>query len=306
MTSQARRLAGLVALAAAGAAAVFAADSPSGTAAQASTPLVFARGSAASGGLYTLRTDRIRRLTSGQAEGPAWSPDGARIAFSSTRDRGLSYGIYVVPATGGRPRAITSGGGFAQSPSWSPDGSRIVFSASGGRFGQSRDRNCIPSLWVMRPDGSRLRRLMRAAVEPAYSPDGRRIAFVRPDARDRPWLFVAASSGSNARRIGFGAHPSWSPDGRRLVVERGVGLNRVADLWLVSVSGGHAARLTRTPSLSERGPAWSPDGRWIAFSMVKSGRDDIYVIPVSGGRPQAITNTGADGGNFDPAWRPNP
>lgn len=303
-------IAGLIALLAVTAtawAAGLVSSSPANAGAGATARLAFARGADRGGGLYTIGFDGrgMKRVTSGQDEAPAWSPDGTRLAFSRTQNRGRSYEIYVVSATGARRHAITHADGYAQSPSWAPDGSRIVFSASGGRFGQSNDPSCAPNLWVVRPDGSGLRRLVRGGVEPAYSPDGRHIAFVRPDARDRPWLYIVESSGRDLRRIGLGAHPSWSPDGRYLVVERGVGLNRIADVWSLRVSDARATRLTRTPSVSEQGPAWSPDGRWIAFSMTANGFQDIYAMPASGGRPHAITHGPPAGGNFEPAWKPD-
>ncbi len=310
MTITSARLTAVVAVLATAWAAVLLLSNPASgrPAAGGTMRLAFARGAERGGGLYTIGFDGrgMRRLTPGQDEAPTWSPNGTRLAFSRTRNQGRSYEIYVVSATGARPHAITRGGGSAPSPSWAPNGSLILFSASGGRFGQSTDPSCAPNLWVVRPDGSGLRRLVRAGVEPAYSPDGRRIAFVRPDARDRPWLYIVGSSGRGVRRIGLGAHPSWSPDGRYLVVERGVGLNRIADLWVLRASDGRATRLTRTPSVSEVGPAWSPDGHWIAFSMTRAGFQDIYAMPASGGRPHAITRGPRNGGNFEPAWQPDP
>lgn len=176
-----------------------------------------------------------------------------------------------------------------------------MFNAGGGRFGQSGDPNCTPNPWVVRPDGSGLHRLVRAGVQPAYSPDGRRIAFVRPDARETPWLYVVSSTGRGLRRVGVGSHPSWSPDGRRLVVERPVGPNRIADLWVVRVSDWRATRLTRTATVAELGPTWSPEGRWIAFSAVVGGEQNIYALRVSGGTRRAITHTGGRSGDYDPA-----
>lgn len=266
--------------------------------------LVFVRSEPA--GLSAIGADGkgLRRLTSGRDEGPVLSPDGSRLAFVRTRDNGRSFELYVAGARGGSARRITSARGFAQAPTWSPDGSRIVFSASGGRWGTSKDPACAPNLWVVRADGRGLRRFLSRGVQPAFSPDGRRLAFVRPDANEREWLYLASAGGRGAKRVGRGSHPSWSPDGRRLVVERWSGPNRMSDLWSVRSSDGRATRLTRTPSLSETDPALSPDGAWIAFSMYRGGRQDIYVIPATGGRPVNVTRSPRDGGLQQPAWRP--
>lgn len=270
--------------------------------------LVFARATAAGGGLFRIRSDGrgLRRLTSGRDEAPAWSSDGSRLAFSRSRDEGRSYEIYLATGAGGHAHAITHGGGFAQAPSWTPDGSWIVFSASGGAFKRSTDPSCAPNVWLVRPNGTGLHRLLTRGIEPVYSPDGRRLAFVRPDARERPWLYVVGADGRGVRRIGIGSHPSWSPDGRRIVVERPEGPNRMSDLWIVRVKNGRARRLTRTGQLSELGPVWSPDGRWIAVSMVRGSRQDIYALPASGGEAHAITHSPRGGGNYDPAWLPLP
>lgn len=270
--------------------------------------LVFVRASARGIGLFSVGADgrRLRHLTSGSDEAPAWSANGSRLAFSRTRDGGRSYEIYTATSGGAKAHAVTQGGGYAQFPSWAPDGSRIVFSASGGSFGRSTDRSCAPNLWVVRPNGTGLRRLLSRGIEPAYSPDGRRLAFVRPDAHDRPWLYIAGANGKGERRIGIGSRPNWSPDARRVVVERPEGRNRMSDLWSVQVSDGHARRLTHTGALSELGPTWSPDGRWIAFWTVRDGRQDIYAVPVSGGVARAITHTARGSGDYDPAWQPHP
>jgi Tol biopolymer transport system component len=257
-------------------------------------------------GLFSIRADGrdIRRLTSARDEGPALSPDGSRLAFVRTRDGGRTYELYVATASGGSPRRITSARGFAQAPTWTGDGAHVVFSASGGRWGTSKDPSCAPNLWIVRPDGGGPRRLVRRGVQPALSPGGRRLAFVRPDRREREWLYVARADGGGVKRLGRGSHPSWSPDGRRLVVERWSGPDRMADLWSVRVSDGRATRLTWTAGLSEVDPAWSPDGDRIAFSMFRGGRQEIYAIPPAGGEAVAITRSSRDAGLQQPAWRP--
>ena len=104
---------------------------------------------------------------------PAWSPDGRRIAFAN--DNG---GIYVIAATGGAPREITPGVGRGDSsPTWSPDGRWLAFTrtGSGGQLGSR-----VAALFVVRPDGSRLRRVTSWGLDAGsadWSPDGRRLLF---------------------------------------------------------------------------------------------------------------------------------
>jgi TolB protein len=100
------------------------------------------------GGIFVSNADgsERRRLTQ-RGESPAWSPGGRKIAFGE-RDGG----IYVMNADGSERRTLTQRGG---SPSWSPDGEWIAYeSGTPGRVAQE--------IWVMRPDGSGERRLMRA------------------------------------------------------------------------------------------------------------------------------------------------
>ena len=255
-------------------------------------------------GLFAIAADGagMRRLTSARDEGPALSPDGSRLAF--VRNRSGAFELYVADGNGGSPRRITRAGGFAQTPTWAPAGSRIIFSASGGRWGTSRDPSCAPNLWSVRPDGTRLQRFLSRGVQPAFAPDGSRVAFVRPDASEREWLYIASANGLRPSRVARGAHPSWSPDSRSVVVERWTGANRMADLWSVRVADGRTTRLTHTAELSEVDPAWSPDGDWIAFSTFRRGRQDIYAVPATGGNPVAVTHSSRDKGLQQPAWRP--
>jgi TolB protein len=225
---------------------------------------------------------------------PAWSPDGRRLAFSRALDGGRVWEIYAAGADGAKPRALTRAGGMAQEPAWAPDGRLIAFHGDGGRI---ESKGCASSIWVIRPDGHGLRRLIRDGYAAAWSPDGSRIAFTRDDSREKPHVYVADSGGRNVRRVAAGAHPTWSPDGRRIA------FTRAGDLYSSSAAGKAVRRLTRT-DFYESDPAWSPDGRWLAFSAVREDRQDVFAVPAAGGTSHRITDSPAGAGSYQPAWRP--
>jgi gamma-glutamyltranspeptidase/glutathione hydrolase len=232
---------------------------------------------------------------------PAPSPDGLRIAFTSSRDGNDE--IYVM-ARDGRGQADLSNNpdGSDRNPSWSPDGARIVFaSIRGGNL----------DLYVMKADGSALARLtLDPAGEdsPSWSPDGSRIAFAANRQRPDQWdLYTVRPDGSDIVQVTTGmqvfGRPSWSPDGRRLAFSSGV--RGVPDLYAVDADGTHLVRLTRD-RLLESGPAWSPDGGRIAYSAAPIEPDrlneQIYVMRADG-RDQGRLTTGP-AANSEPAWLP--
>ncbi len=147
----------------------------------------------------------------GQNVQPAWSSDGQWIAFHSRR-RG---GIWVVPSIGGAPQQVIE---FGSDPAWSPDGSTIVFASDAGGPAQS-------SLWTVRRDGGARRPLTAIGKplgghrSPAWSHDGRHIAFIVATARwtQEIWTVDAASAEMQmiARTL-RAADPAFAPDDRAI------------------------------------------------------------------------------------------
>jgi Tol biopolymer transport system component len=134
---------------------------------------------------------------------------------------------------------------------------------------------------------------------PAWSPDGRRIAFVGWGPRGRD-IYTMNADGSGEVAITSSKRddydPAWSPDSKRLVFSRDVGTQPYSnrDLFTVRRDGTHPVRLTRTDEI-EDGPAWSPDGTKIAFSRCPSGGGlgGIYAMKADGSEaPSAVVSAG--------------
>lgn len=233
---------------------------------------------------------------------PAWSPDGAQIAFASERDGDRE--IYVMNADGSGPVRLTNVPGDDGEPAWSPDGTRIAFVSY--RDGPTA------AIYVMNADGSNQVRLTSGPnyyAHPAWSPDGGKIAFASSGGgTEGIWIMNADGSGAarlTTSTIGDVA-PAWSPDGTRIVFSR-LRAN-TSDLFFINVDGSGLIQLTH--GIGNAGdPSWSPDGRKIALGAMSNGCGyyDYYnecapyiVIVSTSGVPYALMA----GSAFDPAWRP--
>ncbi|HEX2111694.1 MAG TPA: DPP IV N-terminal domain-containing protein [Gaiellaceae bacterium] len=256
------------------------------------------------------RPSRRVRLTraNGNDFSPAWSPDGRRIVFRSTRDGNDE--IYVMRADGTNQHRLTRNPDEDRSPAWSPDGSRIVWASV-------RDFNL--DLWSMDADGSNERRLTEGGGNeyPSWSPDGRRIVFQSfRDGADGE-IYVMDAAGENERRLTRNpapdSFPAWSPDGRWILFAS----TRFgsSDLFLMRPDGSGVRRLT-ADAANEAFPAWSPDGKRIAFASDRGvtreerqalpgdvpPRFQLYVMDADGGNVRRLTR--GPGSDFLPAWQP--
>jgi len=210
-----------------------------------------------------------------------------QIVFASTRSG--SSQLYLVNADGTDLTQITNIERGACQPSWSPNGLQLVFvSPCGGRGDLFETIYNESSLYVINADGTGLKPLTPAPgsdFEPAWSPDGRRIAFtsVRDGFRQIYSLDVnslAVSLLTNTTNAIESSQPSWSPDGTKIAytVKR-VGTYQV---WAMTDTGQEAVQLARSgQDLWDFLPTWSADGRTVFFNQRRQGPFRPWLMKVN-------------------------
>ena len=194
---------------------------------------------------------------------------------------------------------LTEEAGREVTPAISPDGTSIVYAS---------DVSGNWDIYVRRIGGRNATSVagdpQRAEEAPAFSPDGRMIAFHEADTDGG--IFIVGATGESERRISAsGFHPAWSPDNRFIAFcqERIVNpASRVttSTLSVVDVATG-AIRVVTTGDAVQ--PAWSPSGERIAYWGSKGGQRDIYTIAAAGGEPLKVTDDGAL--DWSVVWAPD-
>ena len=225
--------------------------------------------------------------------GAAWLPDGSEFVFGS--GTGTNFGLWRIAVSNGAiPRRVNLDASNASAPAISRLGNRLAFAT------WKYDLN----IWRIdlkgpgQKPGLPLRFIASTEEQtyPAYSPDGRRIAFMseRSGAGE---IWICDSDGSRATQLtSFGGSaiygPNWSPDSQNIAftaVQKGM----KDDVYVISANGGAPRRLTTHPA-EDKWPSWSHDGKWIFFASTRSGREEIWKMPSSGGEAVQITRNSGD------------
>jgi TolB protein len=223
---------------------------------------------------------------------PVWSPDARAIAYTSYR-RGYPD-LFVAQIYQGTQETPTNNRGQNWLSSYSPDGTRIAFTSN-------RDGN--PELYVMNRDGSNVRRITNhPAIDttPTWSPSGAQIAFTS-DRSGSPQIYVMSAEGSDVRRLttneSWADRPTWSPAPFNEIAYAGR-TGPGYDIKVYDLASGRTTQITFGEGSNES-PAYSPNGRHIAFVSTRTGRANVFTIGRDGRGVQQITR---DGNNYTPSW----
>lgn len=225
---------------------------------------------------------------------PAWSPDGKQIAFYSEVG-GKPADLFVMDASGGNVRQLTSTPAAEGYPAWSSDGSQIAFESD------AQDGNF--DVYVMNADGSNVRRLTQEPkrdVGPAWSPTGQKIAFMSDRAGKEFNVYWMNADGTGVEPLTSGEtdwFPQFSPDGRHLA------LHRWRDVHRFDLQSRTIQRLTVAPD-DGMYPSWSPDGSRLAFMSARVGPTCIYTMNADGSNQQLLVRM-TTGSAIDPRWSPD-
>jgi TolB protein len=269
--------------------------------------------------IFSMNTDGsdVRRLTPNLENDrqPDWSPSGRDIAYSIDKPNATeNFEVARMTASGTKHRQLTTSptDEASSQPSWRPDRKGILFRRSGPQR--------AGSIWQMGLLGKKPRLRFAPPNDPLYptwSPDMKRVLFaaiLSPRGDTDRGIFTTEAKGGRLRTLfdvadTFDSGPAWSPDGRRIAFESDADVDggnpeHDREIWTMAANGSKRVQLTHN-TLHDEGPAWSPDGRMLAYtSGLDDTHGDIHVMTAAGRRMRALTVfAGAD---ESPDWQAIP
>ncbi|HKS28622.1 MAG TPA: protein kinase [Pyrinomonadaceae bacterium] len=211
-----------------------------------------------------------------------------------------------------RAKQVTTWAGLDIYPSFSPDGNAIVYSS---------DHSGSFELYIkqLTPGGREIQLTSdgQQNVQPAWSHDGKLIAY-HSNKRGGIWV-VPAFGGTPRQLTEFGSRPAWSYDSTQIAFQsqgavdvqiNSPGVQPPSTIWTVAAAGGAPQQVTHegNPAGGHGSPAWSPDGRRIAFVLVTGGHifTQLWSVERDGSRPKLLTGgKKSPASNFDPVYAPD-
>lgn len=247
---------------------------------------------------------------------PAYSGDGEKIVFSRSPPGEPNSGqIWIMNADGSGERQLTAGPPAAadHDPVLSPNGKRIAFTRI-----TSSEEGPAEQLWIMNADGGDQTQVTfpgaagQHAHGASFSPDGRQLAFSHFDPATGYHdvsLINVDGTGQHALTAASASHdayqPDFAPSGGRVVFD--FYDQSQDDLWVVNVDGSGLAQLTSGTTDLDLSPAFSPDGRRVAFERDAPGFTVANIFTVSSTgldqSPAGLTSNSAPIQDFEPAWQ---